>query len=167
MLKRTHGTPIPGAAFLGARIIHALLIAVLLVVITTAFGRGLYSAHVPGGATLLRVLVMLVVGASAFSALGLALTAAIPNADASPAIVNASILPILFLSGVFIPIQNHSPAWITTVARIFPVRHFVLGMDAGFLGTAFSWGDVAVVAGWGAAGLILAVRFFSWEPRVG
>ena len=35
----------------------------------------------------------------------------------------------------------------------------------GFLGTAFHWSDVMVVAAWGLAGLLLATRFFSWEPR--
>jgi ABC-2 type transport system permease protein len=43
-----------------------------------------------------------VVGAASFCALGLAVTAAIPNAEASAAIVNATILPLLFLSGVLI-----------------------------------------------------------------
>jgi hypothetical protein len=32
-------------------------------------------------------------------------------------------------------------------------------------GSGFEWGDLAVVAIWGAAGVILAVLFFSWEPR--
>ena len=50
---------------------------------------------------------------------------------------------------------------------MFPVKHFADGMQAGFIGTAFSWTDVLVVAAWGAAGLLLAVRFFSWEPRTG
>jgi hypothetical protein len=35
---------------------------------------------------------------------------------------------------------------------------------AGFIGTAFHWTDVLVVAAWGVAGLALALRFFSWEP---
>jgi hypothetical protein len=38
-------------------------------------------------------------------------------------------------------------------------------MQAGFLGTAFSWTGVAIVAAWGLAGLLASVRFFSWEPR--
>jgi ABC-2 type transport system permease protein len=38
-------------------------------------------------------------------------------------------------------------------------------MQAGFLGTAFRWTNVLVVAAWGLGGLLLAVRFFSWEPR--
>ena len=27
------------------------------------------------------------------------------------------------------------------------------------------WTDVLVVAAWGVGGLLLAVRFFRWEPR--
>ncbi|HEV3291778.1 MAG TPA: ABC transporter permease [Streptosporangiaceae bacterium] len=167
VLKRTNGTPLPGSAFLGARILHALLVSVLLVAITAAFGRAFYSASIPTGLTLLRFLVVLVVGAATFCALGLAVTAAIPNAEASPAIVNATILPLLFLSGIFIPFGNNTPSWILWIARVFPIKHFADGMQAGFLGTAFHWSDTLIVAIWGLAGLLLAVRFFSWEPRTG
>lgn len=37
--------------------------------------------------------------------------------------------------------------------------------QAGFLGTAFNWVDVLIVAVWGLAGLLVAIRYFSWEPR--
>ena len=115
------------------------------------------------------------VGSLSFAALALALTAAIPNADAAPPIVNAAILPLLFLSGIFIPLDDTAPQWITTVADIFPVKHFADAMRAGFLGNievaglrvfAFDWigrrdhrrrGDSSA---WS-----LAARFFSWEPR--
>lgn len=167
ILKRTNGTPLPSAVFLGARMVHALLVAVVLVVITAAFGHALYSADIPAGLTLLRFGVMLVVGAATFCALGFAITAVIPNADASTAIVNAAILPLLFLSSIFIPFTSSTPQWIIWIAQVFPVRHFADGMQSGFIGTAFSWTDVLVVAAWGVAGLLLAVRFFSWEPRTG
>jgi ABC-2 type transport system permease protein len=165
VLKRAHGTPLPGSAFLGARILHAVLIAVVLVVITAAFGRAVYGADIPTGSTLLRFIVALLVGSAAFCALGLAATTVIPNADAAAPVVNAIILPLEFLSGIFIAFGNTTPAWILWVARVFPVRHFVLSMQAGFLGTPFKWTDVLVVAAWGVAGMLLAIRFFSWEPR--
>ena len=167
VLKRTNGTPLPSSSFLGARIVHALLISVLLVAITAAFGKAFYSASIPTGLTLVRFLIVLVVGAASFCALGLAVTAAIPNAEASAAIVNATILPLLFLSGIFIPFGNSTPSWILWIARVFPVKHFADGMQAGFLGTAFHWTDTLIVAIWGLAGLLLAIRFFSWEPRSG
>jgi ABC-2 type transport system permease protein len=165
ILKRSRGTPLPGWAYLTGRVVHAMLMAVILVIITAAFGWLFYDAAIPTGATLVRFLIMLLVGSASFCALGLAITAVIPNADASPAVVNATILPLLFLSGVFIPLGDDAPSWIVWVGRIFPVKHFADGMRAGFIGTPFKWTDVLAVALWGMAGLLLAARFFSWEPR--
>ncbi len=155
-----------------------MMIAAILVAITVAFGVAFYSADVPTGVPLLQFLLTLVVGASASRRLALALTSVIPNADASPAIVNASILPLLFLSGIFIPLGDEAPAWITTVGNIFPVRHFFEAMANSFLGNItvptpagpvrampFDWSDLLIVAAWGVAGLAVAARFFSWEPR--
>jgi len=165
VLKRTNGTPLPVGSFLGARILHSLMIAIVLVTITASFGRLVYNVDIPTGLTLIRFLIMLAVGAATFCALGLAVTAIIPNADAAPPTVNATILPVLFLSGIFIAFDNTTPAWILWIARIFPVRHFALAMQAGFLGSAFHWTDVLVVATWGIGGLALAVRYFTWEPN--
>ncbi len=166
VLKRTNGTPLPATVYFAARVIHALLVSVLLVAITVAFGKLFYDVDIPSSGALLRFLVMLAVGAASFCALGFAITALIPNTDAAAPVVNATILPLLFLSGVFIPLGDDAPSWITWLARIFPVKHFADGMQAGFVDTPFAWTDVVIVAAWGAAGILAAVRFFSWEPRV-
>ena len=165
VLKRIDGTPLRSAPFFGARILHAVLVSVLLVIITAGFGRVFYSAGIPAGAALVRTLVMLAVGAAAFCALGFAISSLIPNADAALPVVNAVILPLLFLSGIFIPLGNNPPAWMAWVSRIFPLKHFLSGMQAAFLGGPFNWTDVAVVAAWGLAGLLIALRYFRWEPR--
>jgi ABC-2 type transport system permease protein len=167
ILKRTRGTPLPGWAYLSGRVLHAMAVAILLVILTAAFGIAFYDATTPTGTLLLQFAVVVVVGGISFAALGLATTAIVPNADAAPAVVNAIILPLLFVSGVFIPIDSTSPAWIRAVGSIFPVKHFTDAMRAGFYGSpfAFEWHDVLILAAWGLAGLILAVRFFSWEPR--
>ena len=167
ILKRTRGTPLPGWAYLTARVIHAMTIAFVLVAITVAFGVIFYSASVPTGIPLVQFVLTLLVGGLSFAALALALTAAIPNADAAPPIVNAAVLPLLFLSGIFFPVGDDAPTWIRAVSNIFPVRHFFEAMSSAFLGNAipFDWWDLAVVAAWGIVGLVLASRFFSWEPR--
>jgi ABC-2 type transport system permease protein len=168
ILKRTRGTPLPAWAYLAARVIHALIVSIILVVITVAFGAAFYHADIPSGVALMQFLAVLGVGAMSFAALGLALTSIIPNADASPPIVNASILPLLFLSGTFFPITKHAPGWVKLVGRVFPVKHFTDAMLASFYGKpafTFAWNDVLVIAVWGLVGLALAARFFSWEPR--
>ncbi|HEY5305006.1 MAG TPA: ABC transporter permease [Acidimicrobiales bacterium] len=165
VLKRTRGTPIPTAIYISSRLLHAVFVSVILVAITAAYGRLFYHASIPTGSTLLKFLVMLVVGALAFCALGFAITVVIPNADAAPAVVNASILPLLFVSGIFIPLSSNAPSWLIWIAKIFPVYHFAWGMKAGFLGAPFDWMHVVVVAAWGLGALVVSFRFFSWEPR--
>jgi ABC-2 type transport system permease protein len=176
ILKRLRGTPLPSWAYLTARVLHSMLVALILVVITLAFGRIAYGTDLPTGTPILEFLATLIVGSLSFAALAMAITAIIPNADAAPPIVNATILPLLFLSGVFIPIGGDTPAWINTVSDLFPVRHFADAMRAGYLGNVhvhgtalrafpFEWSDLAVIAAWGVVGLVLASRYFSWEPR--
>jgi ABC-2 type transport system permease protein len=164
ILKRVRGTPLPGPAYLSARVLHAMIVSLVLVAITAAFGAAFYGSDLPSGVDLLVFVFTVLVGAASFSALGLAVTALVPNADAAPPVVNVTILPILFLSDIFIPLED-PPLWVDIVGLVFPVRHFSEAMQAGFLGTEFQWSDVVVVAAWGLAGLILAARFFSWEPR--
>ncbi len=167
VLKRIRGTPIPPGTYLAGRVVHAVLVALLLVALCVAFGALAYGARVPVR-TLPAFALTVVVGAGAFSALGLAVTAAIPNADAAPAIVNASVLPLLFVSDVFVVLPPDPPLWMDVLGKAFPVRHFADAMQEAFFTTSGSGlrpGDLVVVAVWGVAGMLLAVRFFSWEPR--
>jgi ABC-2 type transport system permease protein len=167
ILKRVDGSPLPKGAFMASRVVHAVLVAAVLMACTAAFGAAFYGAHVLGGFALARFVLVLLVGAATFCALGLAVTAIIRNADAAPAIVNATILPLLFLSGVFIPFGNDTPSWILWVARVFPVKHFASGMMAGFVGTPFAWTDLLIVAAWGIAAVAVSVRYFRWLPSAG
>ena len=167
VLKRMRGTPLPPWAYIFGRLGQALLVSVLMVVIVTVVGAVAYGTQLPES-TLPGFLVTLLVGSLAFCALGLALTAVIPNADAAPAVTNATILPLLFVSNVFVPLQD-PPEWLAIVGDIFPVKHFAAALQTAFhpdtTGAGFEWGHLAVIAAWGVAGAVLAVRFFSWEPR--
>ena len=166
ILKRIRGTPLPPWAYLAGRIGHAVLVALLLVVIVAAFGALVYGVAVPWEA-LPAILLVLAVSAAAFSALGLAVSGLIPNADAAPAVVNATILPVLFISNVFVQMEN-APDWLDALSHLLPVRHFAdammelyaRGPDAGV-----PWTEVGVIALWGIIGVVGAVRFFGWEPR--
>ena len=167
VLKRKRGTPIPPLAFLSAKILHAGLISLLLVAIITGFGKLFYSVSLPHH-TWPAFLVSLLVGALSFCAMGLAITTAVPNAEAAPAVVNAVILPLLFISDIFIPLQN-APAWLTTVAKIFPIYHFSEAMQHAFnpfqAGSGFEAKDLLIVLAWGVGALAVSARYFTWEPR--
>lgn len=166
ILKRIRGTPLPTWAYLGGRIGHSVGIGFLLVVIVAGFGQLAYGVEVPWGA-LPAMLLLLVVSAATFSALGLAVSGLIPNADAAPAVVNASILPVLFISNVFVQMEN-APGWLDTVSHLLPVRHFadaMIELYGSGAAAGVPWMEIGVIALWGVIGVIVALRFFSWEPR--
>lgn len=167
VLKRVRGTPLPPLAFFLGRVMQTVFITFLLVIIVMAVGAVAFGVEIQTE-KLPAMTVALVVGAAAFCALGLAMTAFIPNADAAPAIVNAVILPLLFVSDVFIPMQD-APGWLRDFASVFPVSHLAESMHAAFNplteGSGFEVKSLAVMAAWGVLGLVLAVRYFSWEPR--
>ncbi len=167
LLKRIRGTPLPGWTFLFGKIVHSVLLAALLVAIVTVAGVLFYGVDMPTN-TVPAFLLTLAVGSACFCALGLAITAVIPNAEASPAVVNVLILPLLFISDIFIPLED-APAWLNTLADIFPVKHFSSAMHTAFnpfeTGRGFEWINLLVMAAWLVGGLVISVRFFSWEPR--
>ena len=167
-LKRVAGTPLPKGAYLGAKVLFMTIIAIVLVAVVAAFGAVFYSVDLPSG-TLPAFLVTLAVGAAAFAMLGLATTAFIPNAEAAPAVVNALILPLLFISDVFIPLRDNSPAWLGLAGDLFPVKHLSLALQTAFNpfedGSGFRLGHLAVMAGWGVAGGVVALWRFRWEPN--
>jgi len=165
-LKRGRGTPMPAWVFIAGRVGNSIVLALVMLVLVAAIGRLLYGVEVPW-AEAPELLAVLVVGASAFCCLGIALTALIPSQDAAAPIVNALLLPLYFLSGVFIP-DSELPSGVIDFADYFPVRHFFSGFfDVYVGGSGLPWGDLAVVAAWGLAALLLAVRYFRWTPRGG
>ncbi len=164
VLKRVRGTPLPPLSYLIARMLHSTFIAVLLVAIVSVAGVLFYDVDFPTD-KIAELLLIVAVGAFTFSALGLAICSFIPNADAAPPMVNATILPLLFISDVFIPLSD-APAWLETVAKAFPIWHYAHTMLVVFDPFDFyEQGNLLVVVAWGVAGILIAARFFSWEPR--
>jgi ABC-2 type transport system permease protein len=167
LLKRVRGTPLPTPVFVAGRVGNSLVVSILMVVLVAVIGRLVYDVSLPEE-TIPAVLVTLAVGAFAFCCLGFALTAAIPSEDAAPAISNATVLPLYFISGIFIP-DSEIPDGVLKVADFFPIRHFFeaffTAWDPNTVGAGFEWGDLAIVAGWGVAGLLVAIFAFRWEPR--
>jgi ABC-2 type transport system permease protein len=166
-LKRSRGTPMPPWVFIAGRVGNSIVVALIMLGLAT-IGRLLYGVPIPWE-RLPAILLTLIVGAAAFCCLGIALTAAIPSQDAAAPIVNALLLPLYFLSGVFIP-DDQLPNGVIHFADAFPIRHFFEAFFDAYVpvagaGATTSWDDLAVVAIWGAFGLLLAVRYFRWTPR--
>lgn len=166
ILKRLRGTPLPTWAYVAGRVGQAVFVTALLAVVIGLYGALVHGVSVPID-RLPMLLLTLVLGAATFSALGIAVTAVVPNAGAAPAFINATILPLLLVSDVLVPLDE---GMLATVAGIFPVRHLADALAAAYdpavpLGAGDGWFGMVILGVWGVAGLLIALRVFIWSPR--
>ncbi|HYM55089.1 MAG TPA: ABC transporter permease [Solirubrobacteraceae bacterium] len=166
ILKRRRATPVPAVALVAGRALTSMVVSLAVMTCVIAIGRFLYGVHVSASA-LPAVALTAAVGSLAFGCLGYALSTAIGSADAAQPAVLAITLPLYFISGVFIP-EARLSSGLRQVARVFPVEHLSAALHRAFdpavHGGALAWGDLAVIALWGAAGLVLALVRFTWAP---
>ncbi len=166
VLKRVRGTPLPPWAYMAARILSSVWLAALSIALMLAIGILLYDLEIRTE-QIPTLIVTFVAGVAAFAALGLAITG-VASADSVPAITNATLLPLAFISGVFLGPSLEMPPWLDQVADLFPLKHFVEPFVNAFIpGTSASipWTDIAWLGGWLAVGIVAAMLFFRWDPR--
>jgi ABC-2 type transport system permease protein len=164
ILKRVRATPLPAWVYLSAVLASTLIAFGVNSVCMIAIGRGLFSVPLPDRWVSLTL--TLLIGAFAFAALGLAMTVVVRSAEGASASVNAVYLPLSFISGSFF--SPHSfPQFLRVIADVLPLTYFIrLTRDVMLHGHQFwdNWGDVGVIAAWGAVGAIVAIWRFRWEP---
>jgi ABC-2 type transport system permease protein len=166
VLKRRRASPVPASVLIAGRALTAIVVALAVMTVLLLIGRFAYGVRLHSG-SLPAVVLTAIVGAVAFCCLGYALTTAINSADAAQPMVQAIMLPLYFISGVFIP-NVVLPRWLRDVAEFFPVQHLAHGLRRGFdpgtHGSGISWLDLGVLALWGIGGLTLALVRFTWTP---
>ena len=161
ILKRVRGTPIPVVSYFGGLIGSAVVNAAVQVALVVVIGNVAYGVDWPRDPLALAGFTAL--GVTAFGALGIALSHAIPNFDSAPAYVNAVFLPVILISGVFYSAES-LPRVLEVAAQALPLKHLIDGFSQSIVGGSVDeLGAAAIVAGWAAAGLLLAVRYFRWE----
>ena len=167
ILKRLRATPLPAPTYLAALLATTIIAFLLEVVVLIALGVAFLDASFPKA--VFSLVLALLLGAAAFAALGVGLTALIRRAEGASAVINAIYLPVSFLSGAFFS-QDSFPRLLTAIADVLPLSYFIDLMGAVTLEGRAIWEeplDVAVVAAWGLAGAVLALRGFRWVPTEG
>jgi ABC-2 type transport system permease protein len=166
VLKRRRSTPVPASAIIAGRSLTATVAALFITVVLLVIGWIFFDASIPAR-TAPALALTVIIGTISFGCMGYGIAALIRNQDAAQPITQAVMLPLYFVSGVFIA-TSQLPQWLSTVGELFPVRHLaaalLLAYDPYTSGTGFAGWDLLVVAGWGMAGLIVALRRFSWVP---
>jgi ABC-2 type transport system permease protein len=164
LLKRLRLSPLPAWIYLAGLLVNALIVSVLQVAVLIAIGRVAYNVSLPHqlGALALAV----AVGVVTFAAIGIAASSLIPNQEAAGPILSIVFFVLLFLSGLWFPLKANS--MLARISAWFPVRHFMVATFAPYdprpHAAPYAWHDLAILAAWALAAIVIARRRFRWEP---
>jgi ABC-2 type transport system permease protein len=165
LLKRLRLSPVPTWVLLTAVFLSSMIVAVIQLVIMLVVGRFAYGVHLPYN--LLAFVLAVVVGMLVFTAMGVAMSTLVPNQDSAGPVVSIIFFLLVALSGLWFPIRPGSG--LAKFAGYFPIRHLILAVFAPFNQQAgqspWAWHDLEVMAIWGVAAAIVAVRRWQWSPR--
>jgi ABC-2 type transport system permease protein len=163
VLKRIHGTPLPTISYFAGVAANAVTNTALQIVVVVLAGRLFFGVGWPSHLGALVVFVL--VGVVCFAALGVAFAHVIPNFESTAAYVNAVFLPVVAVS-FYVFDSASAPGFVRTIAEALPLKPLIDGLSAAMVAGAGLGGhldELAVIALWGALGLYLAVRGFTWE----
>ena len=167
ILKRIRATPLPTGIYLVAVLVSIMLVFALQAAALFVLGHLLKST--PWPSHVLSLVLTLALGAGAFAGLGVAITGFIRSLEGSSAALNVIVLPMAFLSGSFGERERY-PAVLRAIGDALPLKYLLDAVNAVYLHGRDVWDQptaVAVLAGWGALGILVAIRKFRWEPREG
>jgi ABC-2 type transport system permease protein len=160
VLKRIRATPLPAWAYFTGLLAHCILVSLVDLALIVGIGH-LYGVPLP--TQWLAITLTLVLAAGSFCALGVAVASVITNAEAAPAVAQFVLFPLLFLSGTYLPIHS---ALLNRITGWLPVRPFNEALTGPLSRhTGADWRQLAILAAWGAAGAVVAIRRFRWDPR--
>ncbi len=163
VLKRRRATPVPAWVLIAGRTLTAVAVSLATLTTLLAVGHFAYGVRL-SAATVPDVAVTAILGSGAFCMLAYALSTRIHSADAAQPMVQAIMLPLYFISGVFVPSAD-LPGWLRHIAALFPVEHLADGLRHAYApGSGIVWSDLLALSLWAAAGLALALNRFSWIP---
>lgn len=166
ILKRLRGTPLPPWIYIAGRVVSAAALSLAAVLAVAVLSAAVYGVPIPWG-QMPAILLTLAIGLASFTALGFAVASRVPSADAAFPTAWGTLLPVAFVSDIFMPL-DHGPEWLRTLASALPVKPFADSLEDAFNPTvahAMPWGHLAIIAAWGLGAALLAPRVFQWEHR--
>jgi ABC-2 type transport system permease protein len=168
ILKRRRATPVPAWALIGGQALSTLLVAAIMTALLLVVAQAFYGVGL-SLAALVSIVLTVIIGTLSFACIAYAVAGLIGSPDAAQPVVQATILPLYFISGVWIP-TAHLPHALQRIGSIFPIEHLAssahLATVHSSLAAAISAKDLALLAAWGVGAAIFAARRFTWLPRV-
>ena len=163
LLKRFAATPMRRTDYLLSYALSRLLFLVLEVAAVVVFGVVAFDVAVRG--SLMSLAAVSLLGAAAFSGLGLLIAARTKTIEAASGWMNLVQLPMWLLSGSFFSYERF-PEAVQPAIRALPLTALndalraVMNDGAPLLA---SWPELAVLLAWGGVSFLVAVKIFRWQ----
>ncbi|MFI7573658.1 ABC transporter permease [Micromonospora sp. NPDC049497] len=175
VLKRYRGTPMPKWVWFAGKVLMVVAIGIAETAVLLAVSVALFDLDLPGtAATWLTFGWVSVLGVTACTLCGIAISSLARTARSGSAVVTPVALVLQFISGVFF-VFTELPSWMQQVAALFPLKWMCQGLRSVFLpesfggrepGGSFELDRVALVlAAWCVIGLVLCLTTFRWTTK--
>ncbi|MCD7035379.1 ABC transporter permease [Metabacillus sp. GX 13764] len=163
ILRRMQGTTLKASTFIAAQITARLMLNGLQALLVLIVAQLFFGVGVSG--SWLTLISFVIVGTLAFMAIGFIIASIAKTPESAGPIAGFLSFPMLFLGGVFFPIQN-MPEFLQPIVYVLPISHLshalreVMNVGASFfsLGTEF-----LILACWAVGAFIAASFTFKWE----
>ncbi len=164
VLRRMSTTPVAPSWLLAAHLSVGLILAAISITVVLAVGAlgfGLTLPGTVGGCLVAFVSLLLTVAATL--ALGLCAAALGRSPQGVTAFQSLLFYPLVFFSGLYVPIQELHSSLISTIAKVLPTGAGFNALHASFLGRFPGLEPLLVLAGWAVGCSVAAARLFRWE----
>ncbi len=163
LLKRLVASPMRRSEFLLGQVLARLVFLVFEVGVVLAFGALAFGVPLRG--SLLHLSVMVLVGALAFSGLGLLVASRPRTVEGVSGLMNLAMVPMWVLSGVFFA-WSHFPEAMHPFIRLLPLTALNDGLRAVLLegaGIGTTLGLLANMAVWAVGSFAVSLKIFRWS----
>jgi ABC-2 type transport system permease protein len=167
VLKRRRATtPVPPAVLVAGQALAMMVIAMITGVILLMIAKlGYHVGMAPGSLAAIGCTALL--GTATFACLGYAVSGLVGSIEAAQPIVQATMMPLYFISGVWIPPEQLGGT-LRSIASVFPVEHLAAALHLAAVRDSFTSAlsptDLLVLALWALGAAAFAARRFSWLP---
>lgn len=163
ILRRMQSTTLNASTFIAAQITARLVLNGLQAVIVLLVANLVFGTQVNGSWFLLLSFVIL--GTLAFMSIGFIIAGIAKTPESAAPIAGFISFPLLFLGGIFFPIDN-MPTYLQSIVKLLPIAHLTTGfrqiMNVGADLTTL-WGEALLLSGWMIVAFIVATFTFKWE----
>ncbi len=125
MLKRLMSTPLSRSQWIVANMLTQTVLALILASMMISIAVIAFNTSPPNAISI----VVLAIGALCFTGLGMLIAGALKEPHAVTGASNALAFPMMFLSGVFWPLDS-MPEYMQNIAHVLPLTYFVDALHA-------------------------------------